>query len=291
MYEKAVKHMTSETNKKTKELRYERFIKAMYEIMLHPAEHSFWDLIDNRGDIFEGFKLIYSTNHSDGESGVISLNKIEDECPVLKTNFYGNGLLFFSDNIYDESKKNGTAKIAIDYSLSFDKNTAEKFRIWEGGGSLDKSLGDFEKLVRFIKDVDFNFDYSFCLIEDYVNLMQEHNDRPFNTIRALKRFDHLDYDKKLFDINNPRFSENRIDAGVRAMVTLDTFRSSPEIKEAQLRRLVVYIVLLKAVIIRQKKNVELKDQLYKLVRFCLTNLGKITKTELYVAWKLLKYGS
>lgn len=278
----------------SRQQRFERLQKAMNEIVLHAPERSFSELIDDKRALFKGFKLIYSTNHLDGGFAKFSLKSIEDECPVLKKYFYGNGLLFFTDELYDKTKEHGAIKIPIDYSLSLDSNAAERFRAWEDGKSLDKSVGDFEKLVRFIKEGEgngFNFDYSFFLIENYFDSMKENNHRPFNTVRALKRFDHLAYDKVNFDINNPKFTEDRTLAGHRAIDTLHAFHSSPEIKAFQNRRMLLYIVLLKAVILRQNKSTTLADKISELIVFCLNDLDKFPKTELYFAWKLLKKGT
>ncbi|WP_146155024.1 hypothetical protein [Photobacterium angustum] len=267
---------------------------AMNEIVLHDPERSFSELIDNKRALFKGFKIIYSTNNLDGNFAKSSLKSIEEECPVLKKYFYGSGLLFFSDELYDNTRKLGEIEIPIDYSLSLDSNAAERFRVWEDGKSLDKSVGYFDKLVRFIKEGEgngFNFDYSFFLIENFFDSMKENNHRPFNTIRALKRFDHLDYDKDKFDINNPLFTEDRVSAGHRTIETLHAFHSSPEIQKFQERRMLLYIVLLKTIILRQNKSTTLADKMSELILFCLNDLGKFAKTELYFGWKLLKYGN
>ncbi|WP_165727846.1 hypothetical protein [Pseudoalteromonas sp. 31A1] len=273
--------------------RFERLQNAMNAIVSHDPEHSFTELIDDKRALFKGFKMIYSTNHLDGNFAKSSLKSIEDECPVLKKYFYGNGLLFFSDELYDKTWIHGEIKIPLDYSLSLDSNAAERFRAWEDGKDLDKSIHDFEKLVRFIKDGEgngFNFDYSFFLIENYFDSMKENNHRPFNTIRALKRFDHLNYDMNNFDVTKPIFYEDRAVAGQRAIETLHAFHSSPEILKFQERRMLLYIVLLKAVILRQNIKTTLAEKISELVLFCLNDLGKFPKTELYFAWKLLKYG-
>lgn len=278
----------------SKQKRFERLQRAMNEIVSHAPERSFSELIDDKRALFKGFKLIYSTNHLNGDFAQSSLKSIEDDCPVLKKYFYGNGLLFFTDELYDKTKINRRIKIPIDYSLSLDSNAAERFRAWEDGKSLAESVGDFEALVRFIKEGEgngFNFDYSFFLIENYFDSMKENNHRPFNTVRALKRFDHLVYDKNSFDINNPQFTEDRTSAGHRAIDTLHSFHSSPEIKAFQNRRMLLYIVLLKAVILRQNKSATLAEKLSELIVFCLEHLDKFPKTELYFAWKLLKSGN
>ncbi|EIO3974208.1 hypothetical protein LQK39_001996 [Vibrio vulnificus] len=278
----------------TRKERFDRLQLAFNLVAHHDTELSFSDLIEPNRDTFDGFKLIYSTNHLEGDFANMSLKSIEDECSTLKKYFYGSGLLFFSDELYDRTWNEGQIKLPIDYSLSLDSNAAERFRIWEDGKDLDKSEQDFENLVRFIKegaDSGFNFDYSFFIIENYYDSMKPENHRPFNTIRALKRFDNLVYEKESFCIKNPIFNESRALAGQRTIDTLYAFHSSPEIKGFQQRRMLLYVVLLKAVLLNQNKTASIESKLGELIEFCILGLEKFPKTELYYAWKLIKYGN
>ncbi|GAM57942.1 hypothetical protein JCM19231_5884 [Vibrio ishigakensis] len=120
--------------------------------------------------------------------------------------------------------------------------------------------------------------------------MKPENHRPFNTIRALKRFDNLVYEKESFCVKNPIFNETRSLAGQRTIDTLYAFHSSPEIKGFQKRRMLLYVVLLKAVILNQNKTASIESKLGELIEFCILDLEKFPKTELYFAWKLMKYG-
>lgn len=103
----------------------------MNAILMHDPSDSFTNLIDNNEDLFQGFRLIYSTNNLDAEFSHSSLKEIEKHCPALKKYFYGTGLLFYSDELYATTKSKGRIEIPIDYSLSLDSNAAENFRIWE----------------------------------------------------------------------------------------------------------------------------------------------------------------
>lgn len=275
------------------QLRIMRLQNAVNAILLHNPADSFKNLIDNNEELFKGFRLVYSTNNLDAEFSHSSLRKIEEHCPTLKKYFYGTGLLFYSDELYAATKRKGRIEIAIDYSLSLDSNAAERFRIWEKGGSLDNEEGRFEGLVRFIKEgkeQGFNFDYSFFIIENFLDSMRPENHRPFNTIRALKRFDHLEYEKDSFSIRNPKFLESLDESGKRTIETLHSFHSSNDIKEFLRRRKGLYLILLKAVLLREQKVLSLQKQLEIIVEYSLDALGAFAKTEIYFAWKLLKHG-
>lgn len=278
----------------TPEQRIQRMQDTLNAIVFHDPENSFSNLIESNRELFREFKLIYSTNNMEADFASSSLDMIEEECPALKKFFYGSGILFYSDELYERTKREGKIEILLDYSLSLDSNAAELFRVWENEGSLDKNQERFEGLVRFIKEgteSGFNFDYSFFIIENLIDSMDENNHRPFSTIRALKRFDHLEYDKELFDVTSPSFNEGIASAGKRAIETLYAFHSSKEVLGILDRRKGLYIVLLKAVLLRQEKGVSLFDQLGKLISFTLDTLGKFAKTEIYFAWKFLKHGS
>lgn len=270
-----------------------RFQRAANAIFMHKPSDSFERLIDNNKKLFQGFRVIYSTNNLDTDFSHSSLKDIEEHCPTLKKYFYGTGLQFYSDELYAALKSNGHIDLAIDYSLSLDSNAAERFRIWENGGSLDKDESRFEGLVRFIKEgaeQGFNFDYSFFIIENLLDSMKPDNHRPFNTIRALKRFDHLEYEKHSFDILKPKFLESVETSAQRAIETLHTFNSSNEIKAFLDMRTGLYLILLKAVLLRDQGGLTLYKQMEMIVEFSLDTLGVFAKVEIYFSWKLLKYG-
>lgn len=270
-----------------------RLQNAVNAILMHEPANSFKSLIEVKEDLFKGFRLVYSTNNLDSDFSHSSLKEIEKDCPTLKKYFYGTGILFYSDELYNATKRKGRVEIPIDYSLSLDSNAAERFRVWENGGSLDKEEGRFSGLVKFIKEgkeQGFNFDYSFFIVENLIDSMKPENHRPFNTIRALKRFDHLEYEKDSFNVQSPSFLESTEDSGKRAIETLYAFHSSKEIKGFLNRRKGLYLILLRAVLLREQKNLSLEKQLEILVEFSLDALGAFAKTEIYFAWKLLKHG-
>lgn len=106
----------------------------------------------------------------------------------------------------------------------------------------------------------------------------------------MKRFDHLKYNKSSFDVSNPSFKECREQAGKRANETLHAFHSSQEIQGLLNRRKGLYLIILKAVLLRDKKGINFNDDLKVLVQYSLDKLGAFAKTEIYFAWKMLKHG-
>jgi len=248
-------------------------------------------LIEKNITLFQGFNIAYSTNNLESNFSGLSLASIEQECTSLKKFFYGSGLLFYSDIIYQQMKSGQKVEIPLDFSLSLDSNVAERFRVWEGGGCLsgtDKQK--MEKLIPFIKDSSFNFDYSFFILENLLDSMDPNNYRPFDTIRALKRFDYLHYNKENFSIDQPEFVENREKAGKRTIDTLYAFHNNNESQKTLDRRKIMYLMLLQALIFKPQEELTLEEKISSLVNFSLDTLGGFAKEELYFAWKFLKYG-
>lgn len=82
-------------NLESRQQRFERLQRAMNEIAAHDPERSFSELIDDKRALFKDFKLIYSTNHLEGNFANFSLKAIEDECPVLKKILLRHWITFF----------------------------------------------------------------------------------------------------------------------------------------------------------------------------------------------------
>ena len=82
--------------------RIERLNHLIHAIVLHPPEDSFSSLIEENTTLFQGFNIAYSTNSLESNFSGISLASIEQKCTSLKKFFYGSGLLFYSDIIYQQ---------------------------------------------------------------------------------------------------------------------------------------------------------------------------------------------
>lgn len=271
------------------ENRISRLEAASNCIIQHSPHASFNDLIEPNLHLFNDFRLIYSTNHLDADFKGILLSEIENICPAINKYFYGTGLCFYSDNFYKELKLKGSVALPIDYSISFDTQVAEAFRCYEDGKNISK-WDWFESLVKTIKEKDFNFDYTFYIVEDLVNSFDITNNRPFNTIRALKRFDNLDFSAFKSNPKSPVFNDTRDSAGKSAIEALYSFGSSDFIKRSLIRRKGLKLIMMKAMQLRWVARKDFNKDLAELVEYSITVLGKFGKLELYSAWKLLKSG-
>ena len=255
--------------------------KAIFEanklIITHDKDLSFNDLIEPNLEIFSKFKLMYSTNNTNSQFGYTSLDRIEEDCDSIRKFFHGSGLLFFSKDIYQAQQKQETVYIPLDYSLSFDSNVAEKFRVYEKGGKVQPKE-KFERLIKFIKQYQFNFDYGFFCLEN-LEFIRQNNDRPFNTIRAIIRYNPLN-----------SYQLGREAAGKLAIQTMYNPFNNEINPIFWQRRKLIYLILLKAVQINWELK-EINSKLRAIIEFCLVNTGKYAKKEIYLAWKLFKQGT
>lgn len=271
--------------------RINRLEKATEIILQHSRDSSFSDLIEPNKDVFRGFRLVYATDNLNSNFNGISLSEIEVTCPSITKYFAASGLLFYDDELYDQTLRQGAVAFPIDYSVSFDTQVAEAFRIYEEGKDVS-NWGWFENLIDFIKSRhrSFNFDYTFYILEDLINTFDHTNQRPFNTIRALKRLDHLDIEQFKSNPKKPIFNESRENSGKRAADTIASFQNSPDILSSLTRRKGLKLVLMKAMELRWLNKEDYLGNLEKLIIFCIENIGRFPKLELYFSWKLLKYG-
>ncbi|MBH8551523.1 hypothetical protein I8751_03845 [Nostocaceae cyanobacterium CENA357] len=247
-------------------------------ILSHHKHLSFNDLIEPNLTVFSELRLMYSTNNIVSDFGYTSLHEIETVCSSLKKFFEGSGLLFFSEDLYKKKEDN---HIPLDYSLSLDSNVAEKFRIYENGGKVEPK-DKFENLVWFIKKYQFTFDYGFFLLENF-EFIEQNNERPFNTLRALKRCNPLN-----------TYPIDREEAGKLAIQTMYNLYnlSGHEVNSYfWQRRKILYLILLGAIQINWETNGDVLLSLKRIVNFCLRKLGKFANKEIYFAWKLFKYGN
>lgn len=246
-------------------------------IISHNQHLSFRDLIEPNLEIFSNFRLMYSSNNTVTNFGYLSLDEIESKCSSLKKFFYGSELLFFSKNIYQTYKKQEIVFIPIDYSLSFDSNVAERFRVYEKGGIVQEKE-KLDRLIEFIKDYQFNFDYSFFCLENSEHITQK-NERPFNTVRAIIKSNPLN--------TYPLDRKEAGDLAIQEMFHPFNDEIYPRFRK---QRKLIYLVLLKAIKLNWESN-EVNYQLKKIIDFCLEKLGTFPKKEIYLAWKLFKYGN
>ncbi|MBR8070943.1 hypothetical protein KDW23_26950 [Burkholderia cenocepacia] len=267
----------------------EKIRRALTAIATAHHGASFQSIIESDRECFRGLHVTYATRATTLDIQDIQLDKIESECPLLKSFFDGTGLLFYTDEIYQQSL-NGKAPIKIDFSISLDKNVTDAVRLFVEGKqpSQPQNLYKLLKLACGRGARSFNFDYFAYLSEEFEHFSVEGNNRPVQTLRALKKLDHFAPGALDESPGKPIFtvSEDEIDSIVQD--TLKTVVFAEPMRYLQTRRLATYLVLLKAALLnwhgQQREPVQALEEL---VMFSLETLGKFPKAEIYFAWKLL----
>ncbi|WP_155639027.1 hypothetical protein [Burkholderia cepacia] len=267
----------------------EKMRRALTAIATADRGASFINIIESDRECFRGLHVTYATRTTTLDIQDIQLDKIENECPLLKSFFDGTGLLFYTDDIYQKSLS-GKTPINIDFSVSLDKNVTDAVRLFTEGKqpSQPENLYKLLHLVCGRGEKSFNFDYLAYLSEEFEHFSVEGNNRPIQTLRALKKLDHFAPGALDEPPGKPIFtaSESKIDAIVQD--TLNTAVFAEPMRYLQTRRLATYIVLLKAALLKwHGKYREPVQALEELVSFSLDTLGKFPKAEIYFAWKLL----
>ena len=111
----------------TPQQRVLRLQQAGNAIVMHAPSDSFSNLIENNSELFKGFKFVYSTNNIESNFSHTSMQKIEEQCSVLKKFFYGTGLIFYSNDLYSKTRLYGSIEIPVDYSVGQSNNTVAYF--------------------------------------------------------------------------------------------------------------------------------------------------------------------
>ena len=270
--------------------RLNRFNRAYQIAVLHNDADSFINLIRPYKELFKGFRLIYSTNNIESKINRFSLSEINNKSEWISCFFSGNGLIFYSDEIYEKTIKNGAVQIPLDYTLSFDSNVANLFDLYHRGKQIqEKNKEKFITLIHIIKKYNFNFDYFFFILENLSHSTNPNNVRPLNTIMALKRFDYLDYHSFTKDFNKPKFNMEIDKAYEIAKNILKEFQQNQTIQNLLLKQKGCYLLILKAMLLQWEKKLSFEKKFLLIYKFCIESLGKFAKNELYFCWKFFRY--
>jgi hypothetical protein len=261
--------------------------KVMTAVAAAPPTKSFASIIDEERDAFQGIDVVYATRGHDSYIQQVRLDQIEATCPLVTSLFNGSGLLFYSDRIYRDMMR-GPAPILLDFSVGLDKNICENLHCYVKNKGFSKvpEMLQLLKLMRGTGERDFNYDFLAYLVEEYDHIFVPNNDRPFNTLYALKVLDHMDLNTLM---SFPRISISAAthDYALKAAhKTLSFFLANGSLADMQEQRQVGYLVLLKALQLHWAGTAA-GTALGELAKFCFDEFGKFPKREIYFAWKLL----
>ncbi|MCM0756130.1 hypothetical protein M7784_12880 [Desulfovibrio aminophilus] len=273
---------------KSEEDRLYRFQKACDCIQSHPRNKNFVSLIEPNRDIFREFRLIYSTDDDEYRLGNIKLSEIYTKCSSLIKFYYGNGLLFFSDQIYDSIINNKNAEICIDYSFIFDSNVAIQLKNFMFG-NIPSPINRFFELINYIKLHKINCDIIFFILEYMQYAMNPKKPLIYDTIFAFKQFDQLKCTEITSDFKQLLIRIDKNIAAQNANLALNIFNRDHNIQLLLHYHSISYMLLLKTIIIQKNSPANHINKLSELINYCITKTGRFLKTEMYFAWKIFKF--
>jgi hypothetical protein len=265
----------------------ERMRIVMSAIASAAPSISFADIIDSEREAFMGIEVAFAAHAHDSYIQQVRIDQIEQECALVCSLFCGFGLLFYSDRIYSDMQS-APAPIALDYSIGLDKNLCENIRRYVEGRSLDRpdDLHRLLQLVRGRSDKAFNYDFVAYLIEEYEHFFVPNNERPGNTVFALKVLDYLDADAIARFPASPVTPDIRLKAWKDTQESLSYLFANESLASLQVDQRAIYAVLLKGLVLKWQ-GLLAKPALAELARFSLDSLRKFAKREIYYAWKLM----
>jgi hypothetical protein len=265
----------------------EKMRTVMTTIAAAPADMSFATIIEEERKAFKGMHVVYATHFHDSYVQQVRMDQIEAECALVCGLFDGSGLLFYSDRIYRDMQR-GPAQIMLDFSIGFDKNVCDNIRRYVEGRGIDRpdDLRQLLHMIRGRQDRGFNYDFFAYLVEEYEHFFVPNNDRPGNTMFALKVLDHID------EATIARFPASPLTPSIRATAlraaqeTLSWFFANDLLSGLQLDQRKIYVILLKGLQLKWQ-GWSTSQALGELAGFSLQTLGKLAKREIYFAWKMM----
>jgi hypothetical protein len=261
--------------------------RAMTAIAYLGDTRSFKDIIDSEREAFRGLQVVFATKVRQTDIHGILMNEISDHCPLVCNTMGAQGLLFYSDKVYEHTLA-GETEIAVDYSISFDKNICRNVNLMASGKNIDQPE-NFRALLQLVKgrgDHSLNFDYFAYLAEEQKHFLEPCNTRPKETLRALKQLDFLIPDCLFQSPLVPKYScdEDVLNAAVEDAIANVVRSNLMDDILAQQRG--TYAMILQALLLSWRTDMDITDKLRALVQFSMRTIGKFSKIEIYFGWKM-----
>ncbi|WP_029921964.1 hypothetical protein [Nevskia soli] len=236
-------------------------------------------------------RAIVSTDHKDAIALDLGLGVLDSiyVTPILE----GPRAFFMSPSVSVQARHTGgKSAVAIDYSLSFDSNFAEKLRAvlsGEGIQAVDRARV-IEVLTLKAKNPRVQFDVLPFLYEN-VRLVRENaaNYRPINTLIAFRMLDHLDWAAFQHDPGRFQFSAPAESLMISLRSDAETFLSNlyndRSIVQHEAKCLGIQALLLCfARLWRRFGRRQVSRILHDLLAFGIDRLGAVPATELNLIW-------
>jgi len=212
------------------------------------------------------------------------------DMPNVKSIFKYPNLGFFSPSIVHDMRNNNNVSLEIDYSISFESNSARYLHDYINGKAVNEK--SFIPTLHTILDNNYNLDPMFYMIENFAkgNDTEEFYQN-LVSIKKLMTCDMAYYDttKKIKSV----YQDEEIEKIVKQEINDFSHKSNPILEVVQEQHLIMRIILLMIMVAKFKikgtREEKLKAQFQYIIKFMSERLNTIFLRELTVALNYLEY--
>ena len=230
---------------------------------------------------------LLSADHSiNVANGFDELHRRITSCEYISPYFGGDHLVFIDGELSDGLTSGKESFFHIDYSIGFDLNVVAELRALcfkkGSAGSRDKLLDILRHKVKYT----LNTDHIGYLFEEFSHSgsFSSINNRPLESLAALKMLDHLKWDGG--DDRNISFDCSESHARDIAISIIKDDRLITVIQTAIPRQMLLNALLLKTHL-NVRKNLSPIDNFRDVLKLCVLDFGVVAKMELFFVYQIV----
>lgn len=151
---------------------YTKYRTLAYDFMNAPNLSALFNAAKIHLDFLNEIKIVTVANDLDRNIDPNNINSsINKYTKYMASYFPSSKLYFFNKNIVVNMLKGGDVPVAIDYTVMFDSNFASYIHKFINNVPLNGVSNDFYSIIDDILKEQWNFDYTFYLLENYKTLI------------------------------------------------------------------------------------------------------------------------
>ncbi|RRJ66068.1 hypothetical protein EHV15_26495 [Paenibacillus oralis] len=279
-----------------------RFKALAYDFMNAPNLSALFNAAVTHLDSLNEFKIITVAKDLDRNIDPNNINTaINKHSRYIVPYFPSSKLYFFSENIVTSMLNGGDVPIAIDYTVMFDSNFTTYVHKFINNIPLVGVSNDFYVLIDEILKKQWNFDYSFYLLENYKTLIGDKNIKESKqysailaNVKSLELFKNVDsnYYKKTGKI---KFLISNEIAERSATEHCESYYFSEEIKiilnQYYITKQFILLTLIAIVRIKFEDNRSADNKMISYFDFVSEHVGLNLERETLLAYEYFKNSS
>lgn len=245
-----------------------------------------WVMISNWSKHLSGLCLLSSDQSINVTNGFNELHSRITSCEYISPYFGGDHLIFIDGELADGLVSGKESRFNIDYSIGFDLNVVAELRTLcfkkSSSGSRDKLLDILRHKVKYT----LNTDHIGYLLEEFSHSgsFSASNNRPLESLAALKMLDHLKWDG--CDHDSISFDCSEKHAREIALSIINDDRLKAVIQTALPRQMLLNALLLK-INLNVRKRLSPIDSYRDILKLCVLDFGVVAKMELYFVYQII----